>query len=156
VIDPIERCFLFNDVAELYDRARPTYPEPLFGDLFSISGLGPASAVLEIGCGTGQATRALARRCGSLTCIELGARLAALARQNLGPRAHIINSASNPGTAPARDSTSCSPPQPGTGLIPPCASLARPRSCTPMRSSPSSAAVTRSRLVSILSLRRSA
>jgi SAM-dependent methyltransferase len=93
VTDPIERRFSFDEVAELYDRARPTYPEPLFDDLFSISGLGPASAALEIGCGTGQATRALARRCGSLTCIELGARLAALARQNLGPRAHIINAA---------------------------------------------------------------
>lgn len=84
---------LFDEVAELYDRARPTYPEPLFDDLFSISGLGPAASVLEIGCGTGQATRALARRCGPLTCIELGPNLAALARRNLGPRVHVINSA---------------------------------------------------------------
>jgi SAM-dependent methyltransferase len=89
--DPIERRVLFDDVAELYDRARPTYPEALFDDLFAVSGLGPRSRLLEIGCGTGQATRALASRAASITCIELGARLAALARQNLGAKAHVIN-----------------------------------------------------------------
>jgi SAM-dependent methyltransferase len=91
--DPIERRVLFDEVAELYDRARPTYPEALFDDLFSGSGLGSQADLLEIGCGTGQATRALVGRCRSVTCIELGARLAALARRNLGERVRVVNAA---------------------------------------------------------------
>jgi trans-aconitate methyltransferase len=91
--DPIERRVLFDEVAELYDRARPTYPEVLFDDLFSLSDLGPDSALLEIGCGTGQATRALARRCHSITCVELGRRLVAVAQRNLGPNVSVINAA---------------------------------------------------------------
>jgi SAM-dependent methyltransferase len=42
-----------------------------------------SATVLEIGCGTGQATRDVARRVGSVRCLEPGASLAALARQNL-------------------------------------------------------------------------
>jgi ubiquinone/menaquinone biosynthesis C-methylase UbiE len=51
---------VFNEVAELYDRVRPTYPGELFEDLVAITGLGQQSSVLEVGCGTGQATRSLA------------------------------------------------------------------------------------------------
>jgi SAM-dependent methyltransferase len=39
--------------------------------------------MLEIGCGTGQATVALAERGFEITCVELGERLAAVARRNL-------------------------------------------------------------------------
>ncbi len=52
----------FNQDAENYDRARPTYPEALFDDLVSMTGLGTGAMVLELGCGTGQATVALAMR----------------------------------------------------------------------------------------------
>jgi cyclopropane fatty-acyl-phospholipid synthase-like methyltransferase len=49
-------------VPELHDRARPTYPGPLFDDLASLGALGDGARVLEIGCGTGKATLALAGR----------------------------------------------------------------------------------------------
>jgi SAM-dependent methyltransferase len=73
----------FDEVADAYARARPTCPEALFDDLQRIAGLDAGSAILEIGCGTGQATAPLARRGLDVTCIELGARLAAVARREL-------------------------------------------------------------------------
>lgn len=55
---------IFNEAAELYDRVRPGYPPRLFDDLAELAGLGSGSRVLEIGCGTGQATVPLAERAG--------------------------------------------------------------------------------------------
>jgi ubiquinone/menaquinone biosynthesis C-methylase UbiE len=43
----------FDQAAEVYDRARPRYPERLFDDLVSLAGLGPRARLLEVGCGTG-------------------------------------------------------------------------------------------------------
>jgi SAM-dependent methyltransferase len=74
---------LFNEVPDLYDRVRPTYPDQLFADLVAITGMDEQSAVLEVGCGTGQATRSLAKLRCSVTAVEPGAELAALARRNL-------------------------------------------------------------------------
>jgi SAM-dependent methyltransferase len=74
---------LFNDVPELYDRVRPGYPDELFADLSTITGIGPPASVLEIGPGTGQATRSLAGLGCSVTAVEPGLELTALARQRL-------------------------------------------------------------------------
>jgi len=51
----------FNDVAELYEGVRPGYPPALFDDMAALAHLAPGDPVLEVGCGTGQATRSLAR-----------------------------------------------------------------------------------------------
>lgn len=74
---------VFDEVPDLYDRVRPGYPEELFADLATVTRMDEASAVLEVGCGTGQATRSLAALGCSVTAIEPGAGLAALARQRL-------------------------------------------------------------------------
>src|SRR6266704_6266427 len=71
---------VFNEVPELYDRVRPAYPDELFADLVAITGMGRRSPVLEVGCGTGQATRSLAALGCSVTAVEPGAGMAALAR----------------------------------------------------------------------------
>jgi SAM-dependent methyltransferase len=73
----------YDEVALQYDRARPGYPEALFDDLVSLSGIPPGGRILEIGCGTGQATAPLARRGFRIFCVELGENLAAAARRNL-------------------------------------------------------------------------
>lgn len=73
----------YDEVALLYDRARPGYPEALFDDVVSLSGIPPGGRILEIGCGTGQATAPLARPGYRILGIELGESLAALARHNL-------------------------------------------------------------------------
>ncbi|HEY2541937.1 MAG TPA: class I SAM-dependent methyltransferase [Gaiellaceae bacterium] len=78
-----ERRATFDEVAELYDRARPTYPDELFDDLVELAGLGPRSRVVEVGCGTGKATLPLAGRGLRITCVELGASMAAVARRRL-------------------------------------------------------------------------
>jgi SAM-dependent methyltransferase len=82
----------FEEVPELYDRARPTYPDELFDDLAALAGLDEGARVLEIGCGTGQATLPLARRGYSVLCVELGEGLAAAARRNLAPfpNVHVV------------------------------------------------------------------
>ncbi|HEX5404367.1 MAG TPA: methyltransferase domain-containing protein [Pseudonocardiaceae bacterium] len=72
---------VFNEVPELYDRVRPGYPDELFADLVGV--IGPSASVLEVGCGTGQATRSLAAHGCSVTAVEPGVDMAALARQRL-------------------------------------------------------------------------
>ncbi len=51
---------LFDQQAEAYDRFRPTYPDAVIDEL-----LGPVPAgleVLDVGCGTGIASRQMAQR----------------------------------------------------------------------------------------------
>jgi SAM-dependent methyltransferase len=81
--DPGRLRSTFDSVASLYDEARPGYPERFFDDLAALSGTGSGSRVLEIGCGTAQATLPLARRGYRVLCVELGANLAAIARAKL-------------------------------------------------------------------------
>ena len=90
--DPGRLRSTFNDVASLYDEVRPGYPERLFDDLASLSDTGAGAKVLEIGCGTGQATLPLARRGYRLLGVELGANLAAMARTKLAdyPYARVL------------------------------------------------------------------
>ena len=75
----------FEEVAELYDLARPLYPAGLFDDLVVLTALGAGDRIVEIGCGTGQATRSLAERGFEIVCVELGEQLAAVARRRLAP-----------------------------------------------------------------------
>jgi SAM-dependent methyltransferase len=83
----------FDEVAELYEQARPGYPAEVFDDLLALTGLAAGHRVLEIGCGTGQATRTLAERGLEVVCVELGANLAAVARRVLGgyERVRVVN-----------------------------------------------------------------
>src|SRR5215210_5494927 len=52
----------FDEAASLYDEVRPGYPEDLFDDIVSLSGIPSGGRILEIGCGTGQATVPFALR----------------------------------------------------------------------------------------------
>ncbi|MFZ1992529.1 MAG: class I SAM-dependent methyltransferase, partial [Solirubrobacteraceae bacterium] len=71
----------FDGAADLYDVARPAYPEALFDDLVRLAGLTPGDRLLEIGCATGKATRPLLERGFSVVCVEVGANMAERARQ---------------------------------------------------------------------------
>src|SRR5215203_6505224 len=83
---------IFDEAALLYDEVRPGYPEVLFDDVVSLSGIPSGGRILEIGCGTGQATLPFARRGYRILCIELGENMAAVARRNLAsyPRAEVV------------------------------------------------------------------
>ena len=85
----IERAASFDIVAELYDRARPPYPEELVDTLVARADLRPGDRVLDVACGTGKLTRPLVDRGLDVPGIELGARLAAVAARNV-PEARIV------------------------------------------------------------------
>ena len=93
----------FDSVADIYDRARPGYPEPLFDEILRFAAAGSASRVLEIGCGTGQATRSLAARGCRVTAVEPGPNTAARARENLAgyPGVEVITATLEDADLPA-------------------------------------------------------
>jgi SAM-dependent methyltransferase len=84
----------FDALAEDFDRTRPVCPAALFDDLLTLTALAPGDRVLEIGCGSGQATVPLAERGLAVTALEVGPRLAALARQRLQrfPAVEVVTS----------------------------------------------------------------
>ena len=91
----------FDAAAARYDRVRPEYPGALYDDLVTLAGLTPGDQLLEVGCATGKATRPLARRGYRITCVELGAELAAVARQNLtGLEVEVVRAAFEQWRAP--------------------------------------------------------
>ncbi len=73
----------FDREAARYHRARPAPPEKLIDAMFEQGRLEPSARVLEVGCGTGQATRPLAERGLRVHALELGPTLAQLARANV-------------------------------------------------------------------------
>ena len=73
----------FDEDVEAYDRTRPVAPARVFDDLVELAGLRAGSSIVEIGPGTGQATRPLAERGLRILALELGSQLAARARRNL-------------------------------------------------------------------------
>jgi SAM-dependent methyltransferase len=75
----------FDEVARLYDRARPGYPDALIEDAIRLSGIPPGGRILEVGCGPGKATLPFARRGYCMLCLELGPVLAALAAKHCRP-----------------------------------------------------------------------
>ena len=68
---------LFGSDPESYDRGRPGHPRRVYDVLVETCGLGPASRVLEIGPGTGQATRRLLELGADVTAVEPDPALAA-------------------------------------------------------------------------------
>src|SRR6476660_4001879 len=77
----------FDEVAELYDKVRPGFPDELFDEL--AAALPPGPAVLEVGPGTGQATKGLVTRGARVTAVELGPHLAAVLARNL-PTVEVV------------------------------------------------------------------
>lgn len=80
---------IFDGVAEVYDRVRPTYPDEMIADLVGLTGVTRRSSILEVGCGTGQATRSLAAIGASVTALERGEALARLARERVGSLGNV-------------------------------------------------------------------
>ncbi len=76
-----DRRLTFNDIAQLYDDIRPSYPAPMFDELFRP--LPPRPQVIEVGPGTGQATRDLLDRGAHVRAIEISPAMAGILRANL-------------------------------------------------------------------------
>jgi len=71
----------FNEAVEIYDKVRPSYPAELFDALFQM--LPSQPEIVEVGPGTGQATKDLLVRGASVLAIEIGPATAARLRSNL-------------------------------------------------------------------------
>src|SRR3989338_3709869 len=52
----------FGRISSLYDRARTSYPIRLIDDIVNYSGIGQEGTILDVGCGTGQATLLFAQK----------------------------------------------------------------------------------------------
>ena len=58
----MEERFAFDQIANVCKVARPDYPEALIEDVVSYADLKQSDHILEVGCGTGQATKSFAKR----------------------------------------------------------------------------------------------
>ena len=75
-----ERSRLFDQQAEWYDRCRPAYPSAVIDELLSPE---PAGLdVLDVGCGTGIASRQMAERGANVLGVEVAPRMAEIARNH--------------------------------------------------------------------------
>ena len=74
---------LFGTAAALYAAARPGYPDRVYDILRDRCQLGPSSRVLEIGAGTGQATKRLAALSAHVVAVEPNDALADLLRAGM-------------------------------------------------------------------------
>jgi SAM-dependent methyltransferase len=83
----------FEEKAALYNEIRSGYPEELAEDILSLSGIPATGRILEIGCGSANATVQFARRGYKILGIELGKHLAELAARNCRayPEVEILN-----------------------------------------------------------------
>ncbi len=75
---------VFGEIAELYDRARPEYPQQVAADIIEWAGISNEARLLEIGCGTGKATRLFAPLGHHLTCLDPAAGMLDVARRSCG------------------------------------------------------------------------
>lgn len=81
--DRDQRRKTFDEVAVRYDEIRPGYPAALLRELADLVPITAGTRILEIGCGTGQATLALAELGCQIVAVEFGPRMAAIARRKL-------------------------------------------------------------------------
>lgn len=79
----------FDQVAEEYDAERPGYPPALIDDIVALAALPSPAHILEIGCGTGQATQPFAERGDHMLCLDIGAAMLAVAQRKLAEYPHV-------------------------------------------------------------------
>src|SRR5579863_7699494 len=79
----MEQRFAFDEIATVYGAARPGYPEALIEDVVSYADLKQSDKILEVGCGTGQATKSFAKRNFVIVAIDPGPAMLRGARETL-------------------------------------------------------------------------
>ncbi len=84
-----ERKVVFDEFAADYDAIRPGYPEQLIEDILLLSDLENDAHILEVGCGTGQATRSFAQRDVQMTCIDISPALLAIAQEHFQGQSNL-------------------------------------------------------------------
>lgn len=80
----------FEATADAYDRFRPGYPDAVFDDIRRFADLAPEDdRILEIGCGTGRATRHIASWPNRIVALEPAAAMAEVARRSLASHPNV-------------------------------------------------------------------
>jgi SAM-dependent methyltransferase len=77
-----EQRLAFGQVAQVYDRVRPSYPPVVVDAVLSFAGASDGRRILEVGAGTGKATTLLAQRGLAVLALEPDPAMAAVARVN--------------------------------------------------------------------------
>jgi SAM-dependent methyltransferase len=87
----LSRGFAFGEAARDYDAVRPGYPTSLLHAMIRRAVLDRQSTILEIGCGTGQATEPFAAQGCAVLCLEPALELATLATHKMAcfPRVQV-------------------------------------------------------------------
>jgi SAM-dependent methyltransferase len=80
-----EQRMVFGEVADVYERVRPSYPSELIDDVLSFASVSAGDRVLEVGAGTGKATRLFAAQGLRMVCLEPSADMVAVARRSCAP-----------------------------------------------------------------------
>ena len=85
----------FDENVVLYDKFRPTYGTKIFEDILSYGRIKKSSKILEIGCGTGNATLPMIRTGAEVTAVEIGDNLSKYTAQKFSQYSnfHVIHSA---------------------------------------------------------------
>ena len=81
--NPMEQRFTFDQVADVYGKARPAYPDALVDDVVSYADLKVNDRIFEVGCGTGQATKSFAKRGFPILATDPGSEMLRGARESL-------------------------------------------------------------------------
>jgi SAM-dependent methyltransferase len=76
----VDRGRTFDSVASNYDAQRSGYPAALFADIMKLAQLRAGDRVLEVGCGSGQATAGFASAGLDVTAVDPGPHLIEIAR----------------------------------------------------------------------------
>ena len=79
----------FAGVASCYERGRPGYPDELIDDVLAYSGVA-RPRLLEVGAGTGKATRLFARRDCNVVAVEPSHEMAAIARDTSAEPSRVV------------------------------------------------------------------
>lgn len=87
-----DRALSFGAVAEAYERFRPAYPEELFDAVMTYAGQ-PIRCALEIGAGTGKATRLFAQHGVAVTATEPDAAMLAELRTHVPATVKTVQAA---------------------------------------------------------------
>lgn len=88
-MDPRDR---FTATVEAYARYRPDYPPALYDWILAQTGLGPGAVVVDLGCGTGIVSRALAERGLDVIGVDPNAAMLAEAARSSGPGLRWVQS----------------------------------------------------------------
>jgi SAM-dependent methyltransferase len=86
------RALSFGAMAEAYERFRPGYPAELFDMVVTYAGQ-PVRTALEIGAGTGKATRLFAQRGVTVTATEPDGAMLAELRKHVSANVRIVQAA---------------------------------------------------------------